>query len=190
MAFLKTELPKELKKRRFLVGGKWYEFKYEANKLLFGEYVNIMEILQKANNNEEVIYENLHKILTIICRPVYKTMFGYKDAEVDGELIKQTADNFFNNMPITIAYPIGVFFYNHLPTLTETIKTSLMEVANKKIWGWWSLIDSLCNSRVDKFEVVQNWNVVYGLNMCCYFKDKQRMEQQAHREQMQRLKRR
>jgi len=57
-------------------------------------------------------------------------------------------------------------------------------------WGWWSLIDSLCNSRVDKFEVVQNWNVVYGLNMCCYFKDKQRMEQQAHREQMQRLKRR
>jgi len=133
MAFLKTELPKELKKRRFLVGGKWYEFKYEANKLLFGEYVNIMEILQKANNNEEVIYENLHKILTIICRPVYKTMFGYKDAEVDGEVIKETAENFFNNMPITIAYPIGVFFYNHLPILTETIKTSLMEVAEKKI---------------------------------------------------------
>lgn len=133
MSFLNTELPKELKKRRFLVGGKWYEFKYEANKLLFGEYVNLMEILQKANNNEEVIYENLHTILTIICRPVYKTMFGFKNAEVDGEVIRQTAENFYNNMPITIAYPIGVFFYNHLPHLTEVIKTSLMETANKKI---------------------------------------------------------
>ena len=78
MSFLNTELPKELKKRRFLVGGKWYEFKYEANKLLFGEYVNLMEILQKANNNEEVIYENPSiPYLTIICRPVYKTMFGF-----------------------------------------------------------------------------------------------------------------
>jgi len=133
MSFLNTELPKELKKKRFLVGGKWYEFKYEANKLLFGEYVNLMEILQKANNNEEVIYQNLHTILTIICRPVYKTMFGYKDAEVDGEVIRQTAENFYNNMPITIAYPIGVFFYNRLPTLTKVIKTSLMETANKKI---------------------------------------------------------
>lgn len=133
MSFLNTELPKELKKRRFLVGGKWYEFKYEANKLLFGEYVNLMEILQKANNNEEVIYQNLHTILTIICRPVYKTMFGYKDAEVDGEVIRQTAENFYNNMPITIAYPIGVFFYNHLPNLTKVIKTSLMETADKKI---------------------------------------------------------
>ena len=92
-----------------------------------------MEILQKANNNEEVIYENLHTILTIICRPVYKTMFGFKNAEVDGEVIRQTAENFYNNMPITIAYPIGVFFYNHLPHLTEVIKTSLMETANKKI---------------------------------------------------------
>ena len=36
-------------------------------------------------------------------------------------------------MPITIAYPICVFFYNHLPHLTEVIKTSLMETANKKI---------------------------------------------------------
>lgn len=133
MSFLNTELPKELKKRRFLIGGKWYEFKYEANKLLFGEYINLMEILQKANNNEEVIYENLHTILTIICRPVYKTMFGFKNAEVDGEVIRQTAENFYNNMPITIAYPIGVFFYNRLPHLTEVIRTSLMETANKKI---------------------------------------------------------
>ena len=52
MKFLKTPLPKELKKRRFLIGGKWYEFKYHADKLLFGEYINVMDILQCAKNNE------------------------------------------------------------------------------------------------------------------------------------------
>ena len=133
MKFLNTQLPKELKKKRFLVGGKWYEFKYDANKLLFGEYINIMDILQGAKNNEELVFQNLHKILTIICRPVYKTMFGFKDAEVDDDVLRQTADNFYKNMPITIAYPIGVFFYQRYPHLMETIKTSLMQTANKKI---------------------------------------------------------
>ena len=133
MKFLKTPLPKELKKRRFLIGGKWYEFKYHADKLLFGEYINVMDILQGAKNNEELIFQNLHKILTMICRPVYKTMFGFKDAEIDSEVLRQTADNFYKNMPITIAYPIGVFFYQHYPSLMETIKTSLMQTAQMKI---------------------------------------------------------
>ena len=92
-----------------------------------------MEILQKAGNNENIVFENLHHILTTICRPVERKWLRWREIHVDGDLLRKTADNFFNNMPITIAYPIGVFFYNHLPHLTEVIKTSLMETANKKI---------------------------------------------------------
>ena len=133
LSFLNDPLPKELTKKRFIIGGKWYEFKLDAKKMLFGEYISVMELLQKANGNEDVIFDNLHKILTVICRPVYKTMFGFKSVEVDGEMIRQNADNFYKNMPITIAYPIGVFFYQRYPNLTQVIKTSLMEEANKKI---------------------------------------------------------
>ena len=43
-------------------------------------------------------------------------------------------------------------------------------------WGWWCLIDSLTNSRVDKWEIVTNWNVIYALNLCSYYKDKQKKE--------------
>ena len=32
---------------RSLVGGKWYEFKIDAKKMLFGEYISVMEIMQK-----------------------------------------------------------------------------------------------------------------------------------------------
>ncbi len=131
MYFLETEIPKKLKDKRFKIGGKYYEFKLDAKSLLFGEYINNMEILQNAKDNEEVIFNNLHHILTTICRPVEKKFFRWRDIKVDGELLRKTSDNFLTNMPITIAYPIGVFFYNHLDTLTETIKTSLIEEAQR-----------------------------------------------------------
>ena len=131
MNFLETEIPKQLDKRRFKIGDTFYEFKVDAKKLLFGEYINNMEILQKAANNEEVIYENLHHVLTTICRPVEKKWLRWREIDVDGEVLRKTADNFFKNMPITIAYPIGVFFYNHFQSLTQDIRISLMEKATK-----------------------------------------------------------
>ena len=131
MEFLNTELPKEIKGKRFEVGGKHYEFSFDAKKLLFGEYISAMEMLQDAQTNEEVIFNNLPKILTTICRPVEKKWLGWRDIKLDGELIRETVDNFYKNMPITIAYPIGVFFYTHLQTSTQDTKISLVEEATK-----------------------------------------------------------
>tara|TARA_R110002020_G_scaffold283989_1_gene499622 strand:+ start:132 stop:353 length:222 start_codon:yes stop_codon:yes gene_type:complete len=54
-----------------------------------------------------------------------------EDVKVTGEVVRETADNFLENMPISIAYPIGVFFYNHLPNLTKDIKTSLIAKAKR-----------------------------------------------------------
>jgi len=133
MKFLETELPKTLKAKRFKVGGKWYEFQLDAKKLLFGEYISAMELLQDAANNEEVIFNNLHKILTTICRPVERKHLRWRDVEMNGEVIRETAENFYKNMPITIAYPIGVFFYHHLANSTQDIKTFLIQKAQKKV---------------------------------------------------------
>ena len=92
-----------------------------------------MELLQNAANNEEVIFNNLHKILTTICRPVEKKRFRWQNVKIDGEVVRETADNFLKNMPITIAYPIGVFFYNHLQTLMEDTKTYLIQKASQSV---------------------------------------------------------
>tara|TARA_R100000951_G_C2626925_1_gene176308 strand:- start:337 stop:981 length:645 start_codon:yes stop_codon:yes gene_type:complete len=127
MSFLDTELPKQLKEKRFKIGGKWYVFELRAQNLLFGEYINIMEIMEKAKDNEEVIFDNLHTILTTVCRPVKRKLFSFKKINVDAKLIRETSKNFFDNMPITVAYPISVFFFNHLEGLTKAIKTCLME---------------------------------------------------------------
>ena len=58
-------------------------------------------------------------------------MFGWKHINVDSEILRKTADNFLNNMPMTIAYPIGVFFYTHSEDLTKAIKTCLIQEAEK-----------------------------------------------------------
>lgn len=55
-------------------------------------------------------------------------------------------------------------------------------------WGWWSLVDALTNSRVDKWDQILDWEVIKALNVCCYYKDKQRMEDQQHRDMMQKAK--
>ncbi len=134
MEFLNTEIPSKLSKKRFKINGQWYEFKLNADKLLFGEYIGAMELLQHASNNEDVIFDNLHKILTNICRPIEKKWFIFwREKDMNGELIRNTAKNFYENMPMTIAYPIGIFFYNHLKNLTEDIKTSLILQTTKVI---------------------------------------------------------
>ena len=143
LAFLNTELPNTLKNKRFKIGSHWYEFKLDAKKLLFGEYINNMEILQDAKDNQEVIFNNLHKILTTICRPIEKKRFRWRDVKVTGEVVRETADNFLENMPISIAYPIGIFFYNHLATLTRDIKTSLIAKAKRIMKESKAELDSL-----------------------------------------------
>jgi len=132
MRFLNKDLPTKVKSNVFKVGESWYEFCLKPDGILFGEYISIMEILEKANNNEEMLFNNLHNFLTVICRPIKKRWWGYKYIDVDTELINKTADNFYRNMPITIAYPIAVFFSLNLETLTQVIKTSLESLIEKK----------------------------------------------------------
>ena len=132
MAFLNTELPKELGKKRIKLNGQWYEWKLDAQNMLFGEYISIMEIMEKASKNNAVLFDNLHKILTVIFRPVEKKLgIIWKSSKVDGEKIRETSENILKHMSIADAYPIAVFFCSRYPNLMKTIKTSLNQKAEK-----------------------------------------------------------
>ena len=132
MSFLNTELPKDLRKKRIKLNGQWYEWKLDAKNMLFGEYISVMEIMQKASDNEAVLFNNLHKILTVIFRPVEKK-YGmlWRSIQVDGEKIRETSENILKHMSIADAYPIAVFFCSRYPDLMKVIKTSLKEKAEK-----------------------------------------------------------
>ena len=57
-------------------------------------------------------------------------------------------------------------------------------------WGWWSTLDNLTNSRIDKWDEILNWDITKALNIVSYYSDKQKMEQQAQREMKQKYKHR
>ena len=132
MSFLNSELPKELKDKRIKLNGQWYEWKIDAQNMLFGEYISVMEIMQKANKNDDVLFKNLHKILTVIFRPIEKR-YGvfWRSMEMNGDRIRETADNILKHMSIADAYPIAVFFCSRYPDLMKVIKTSLSQEAEK-----------------------------------------------------------
>lgn len=134
MSFLNTQLPKELKKKRIKLNGQWYEWKLDAKNMLFGEYISVMEIMEKANGNEAVLIDNLHKILTVIFRPIEKKLgMIWRSSKVDGEKIRETSENILKHMSIADAYPIAVFFCSRYPELIKVIKTSLKQKAKEII---------------------------------------------------------
>jgi len=132
MSFLSTELPKEIKRKKIKLNGQWYEWKWDAQNMLFGEYISVMEIMQKASENNAILFDNLHKILTVIFRPIEKK-YGlfWKSKKIDGDMIRETSENILKHMSIADAYPIAVFFCNRYPDLMRIIKTSLTEKAEK-----------------------------------------------------------
>ena len=134
MSFVNTEIPKAIKNKRIKVGEQWYEWKLDAKNMLFGEYISVMEIIQKASDNDEAIFDNLHKLLTTICRPI-KKRYGlfWKPIKMDGEMIRETSNNFYQNMSIADAYPVIVFFCSRYPELMRVIKTSLNKKAEDLI---------------------------------------------------------
>jgi hypothetical protein len=48
----------------------------------------------------------------------------------------------------------------------------------------------LTNSRIDKWDEILNWDITKALNIVAYYTDKQKMEQQVHREMKQKYKHR
>jgi len=129
MAFLFTEIPTKLESKRIKLDGNYYEFKLQAENLLFGEYINAMETLNSKNEN--VVIENLDKILASICRPVEKKFGKWKEKKMTSKLLQETVKKFRDKMSIADAYPLAVFFCNHSKELMTNIQTSLIAQAEK-----------------------------------------------------------
>jgi len=127
MEFLQYEVPTKLESRILNFNGNYYEFKLNAENLLFGEYINAMEILNSKSEN--AVIDNLDKILASICRPVEKKLGKWKEKKMTSKLLQETIKVFREQMSIADAYPIAVFFCNHSHDLMNDIKTSLITQA-------------------------------------------------------------
>lgn len=85
-----------------------------VSELSTAEYIDLLSYL----GSKEKIQTNLHKILAIFIKPKHK-YFGLKKVYMRrGEV----ADLFLNKLPITVAYPLCVFFCELLSNSIEATK--------------------------------------------------------------------
>lgn len=91
LSFLNDEIPQVVPKFWEYKGVR-YHICTEVEKIKAGQYIDLKEYMKEGN---------LSKIMAVLCY----------DGNYDGSTHKQRADIFNSHMPITIAYPLSVFFF-------------------------------------------------------------------------------
>jgi hypothetical protein len=125
-------LPTELQKY-FTIEGNDYEIVLNANELDAGQYMSVVTKLKNASDDPEIVYNQLHEILASISVPVEKVKKKYKRIAIEPSYYKKVAQDFYHHLPMSIAYPIGVFFWNLSDSLTKIIQDSLKSKLAEKM---------------------------------------------------------
>ena len=121
--FLKT-LPSDKPRKKFKCGGYSWKVNFDINELTANDFVEHYELTKDTTK----VISNANKIMALYCQ-CYKYGFKKKLENKDkAEILKET--------PITVIYPLVVFFCNLYPTLLEAIKdylSSADKILTKKL---------------------------------------------------------
>ena len=109
---------KNARQVRFCIRGRWFRINLNALKLTGGQYIDLMTFLK---DNENPI-SNIHRILAVIATPL---KWGLIPVKYDGKDHQERASFLLENMPMSIAYPVLVFFCNLSQHLTAAMKDYL-----------------------------------------------------------------
>ncbi len=116
LEFLSKPLPQGKHKKRFKLLGVWYEVDPNAKKLSGGQYIRTMQILKDLTDDPDTIDKNIHLILANVIKPMKRK--GLKLEALTEYDIADLSKTFYDALPVTIAYPIIVFFCNLSKALT------------------------------------------------------------------------
>jgi len=143
MSFLwKEELPTELQ-NIFQIDDQWFEIVLDARELNAGQYMSVSTKLKDVDSDPNVIYSIIHNILASISYPIIENKGKYERQEIDSSYFSDTSKLFYEKLPVSIAYPLGVFFCNLSQDLMPIIQgyskrkltkaNSIMEEVQKDI---------------------------------------------------------
>tara|TARA_R110000868_G_scaffold214141_5_gene464266 strand:+ start:1161 stop:1772 length:612 start_codon:yes stop_codon:yes gene_type:complete len=110
--FLKV-LPSDKPRKKFKCGGYSWKVNFDTNELSATDFIEHYELTKDSTK----VIENSNRIMALYCQP-YKYGFKKKlDNKEKAEILK--------DIPITVIYPLVVFFCNLYPLLLEGIKDYL-----------------------------------------------------------------
>jgi hypothetical protein len=112
-----NNLPEAKAVNRITLNGKTYQANLLISELTAGQYIDLSEFVKSP-------IANLHKIMATLYLPCHKTWYGKLVVEkYNGKSHKERADEFYRYMPVSVAYPASVFFYQVSKGLTTNIET-------------------------------------------------------------------
>ena len=111
---------------RFKINGTRYSIDVNTLNSTGGQYMSTMELLKGCNDEDGgmdygKLYSNLHLILASFITKDVKKWGRYKRGPFDPITFEQIADEIRFHMPISRAFPIGIFFCRFMETLTESM---------------------------------------------------------------------
>lgn len=124
-----TSIPRKIPKR-FYCGGVLFDIQWEINKWSQSQRRDIDAItgnqfiaaLEVQNKSQYHYIDSLHKLVSIIAIP--RKFWIFKGKEPAG---KRYEDLFWNELPVSVAYPLGVFFCKLSAKFLESIQSYLEE---------------------------------------------------------------
>lgn len=118
--------PDQKIKLKFKLGGKRFIVKWRQQDLTAAQYIDATHFCKEQ---DKIIY-NIHNILAALV--VERTWWG-KEKKYNGDKHKEIADLFYNQMKISTAYPIMLFFCKYYEALVTNMLTYLGEAAEKQM---------------------------------------------------------
>lgn len=114
LGFLDT-LPSDKKVEWFKCGGYWWKVNYDITKLSAGSYID----LDMYVKDPDKVLENTHKIMALFCTPFRWLRKTTLKDEVKWDKLR--------DVPVSVAYPLTVFFCNLFKNLIESLPDYLQK---------------------------------------------------------------
>ena len=118
--------PDQKIKLKFKLGGKRFIVKWRQQDLTAAQYIDATHFCKE----QDKIIHNIHNILAALV--VERTWWG-KEKKYNGDKHKEIADLFYNQMKISTAYPIMLFFCKYYEALVTNMLTYLGEAAENQM---------------------------------------------------------
>jgi hypothetical protein len=125
-----TELPKaEFIKSFYHKGYKW-KVEFDLKQLSAQQFINHYELTKDSTK----VFENAHKLMAIYCSP--------KRLWIKTKMTDERKQELMMNCPISVVYPLTLFFCNLYPILFEGIKDYLNH-ASQFLNQTWEKVENL-----------------------------------------------
>ena len=106
----------------FKVDGDRYSVDTNISNMCGAQYMDFMHFLGECKGDNNLVMQNLHNLLSCVVIKDERKRWGYKRGEYDGSKIEVTRKLIKDKMPISLAFPIAVFFWNLWQESTRNIQ--------------------------------------------------------------------